>query len=504
MSTMSQTTILNLWHRIWQDPALCERPALASAQHSWTYAELDQTVQALAGGLRKAGVARGDLVALALERGPWQVLVLLGVIAAGACPCPLEPRLADDETRRRIATVNLRWIVHDDANLAGAQAGGLSPQHCLPVSQLRNGPVYWAQDCTPDDPALLLFTSGSTGRPKGVLLTHRGVLANALGIIDHTGLGAHDRLLHVMPLHHTNAINNQIVAPLACGASVHLADRFRAADMLCLMERVRPTLITGVPTMYARMLAHPVAPEALQSLRLARCGSAPLSIALHQDIEAYLGCNLVVSYGLSEATCTSTMNPPDARRIGSVGTVLKGQQVVLLDTRDQPVAPGEEGEICIAGPTLMQGYLGHEGDTPVHNGLLHTGDLGRFDEDGYLSITGRIKEIIIRGGENLSPQLIEDVLAGEPGVAACCVVGLSDADLGEVPVAAVVANAGETIPDAATLQAAVAAKLGRIYVPQAVHFVAQLPENSVGKLDRNAVAAMLSGGQHHGRPNTLE
>jgi len=502
MSTMSQATILDLWRSTWDAPTLRDHPALASAQHSWTYAVLDQTVQALAGGLRQAGVARGDFVALALERGPWQVLVLLGVIAAGACPCPLEPRLADDETRRRIAAVNLRWIVHDDANLAGAQAGGLSPKRCLPVSQLRNGPAYWAQDCAPDDPALLLFTSGSTGRPKGVLLTHRGVLANALGVIDHTGLGAHDRLLHVMPLHHTNAINNQIVAPLACGASVYLADRFRAAEMPDLMERVRPTLITGVPTMYARMLVHPVAPEALQSLRLARCGSAPIASALHQNIEAYFGCDLVVSYGLSEATCTSTMNPPGARRIGTVGTVLKGQQVVLLDAHDQPAAPGSEGEICIAGPTLMQGYLGHKGDTPVRNGFLHTGDLGRFDEDGYLSITGRIKEVIIRGGENLSPRLIEDVLAGEPGVSACCVVGLPDADLGEVPAAAVVANTGEAIPDAASLQAAVAAKLGRIYVPQTVHIVARLPENSVGKLDRNAVAAMLSEVSGNDRPGT--
>jgi len=493
MPTMSQTTILDLWRSIWGAPALRNRPALVSAQHSWNYAELNQTVQALAGGLRQAGVAHGDLVALALERGPWQALALLGVIAAGACPCPLEPHLANAETRRRIAAVGLRWIVHDDAHRLSAQAGGLPPQHCLSLSQLRNGPAYWTQDCAPDDPALHLFTSGSTGHPKGVLLTHQGVLANALGIIDHTGLGAHDRLLHVMPLHHTNAINNQIVAPLACGASVYLADRFRAADMPHLMTRVRPTLITGVPTMYARMLAHPVAPEALQSLRLARCGSAPISPALHRDIEAYLGCDLVVSYGLSEATCTSTMNPPGARRIGSVGTVLKGQQIVLLDAQDQPVATG--------GPTLMQGYLGHEGDSPIRNGFLHTGDLGRFDDDGYLSITGRLKEVIIRGGENLSPRLIEDVLAGEPGVAACCVVGLPDADLGEVPVAAVVASAGQASPDTAILQAAVAAKLGRIYVPQAVHIVARLPENSVGKLDRNAVVAMLTGGSDGHRPD---
>jgi len=489
---MPQTTLLNLWRNTWQDSALCDLPALTCAGHSWTYAELAQTVQTLAGGLRQAGVAHGDFVALALERGPWQALVLLGVIAAGACPCPLEPRLAENETRRRITAVGLRWFVHDDANWANAQASGLPPDRCLPVSQLRHGPTYWTHDCTPDDPALLLFTSGSTGRPKGVLLTHQGILTNALGVIAHTALTMHDRLLHIMPLHHTNAINNQLFAPLACGASVHLAPRFRAENMPDWMAQVRPTIITGVPTMYARMLVHPIAPDGLQSLRLARCGSAPITSALHQDIEAYLGCDLVVSYGLSEATCTSTMNPPGARRVGTVGTVLQGQRVVLLDVHDQPVAPGAEGEICITGPTLMQGYLGHDGEPPIRNGLLHTGDLGCFDADGYLSITGRIKDVIIRGGENLSPRLIEDVLSGEPGVAACCVVGLPDADLGEVPIAAIVAISGETPPDSAALQATVAAKLGRIYVPQSVYIVDRLPENSVGKIDRKAVAALLA------------
>ncbi|SAI65891.1 long-chain fatty acid:CoA ligase [Bordetella ansorpii] len=480
------------WRAAWQDPALREQPALITQDATWTYPQLDRDVRALAGGLRRAGVQAGDYVALAIERGPGQVLALLATLVAGACPCPLEPRLAEDETRRRVQAVGLRWLVHDADNQAVAEGSGLPAAQRLAYGSLEGADPYWTPDPAPGSPALLLFTSGSTGKPKGVLQSHRGVWLNSRGIIAHTGLGPHDRLLHIMPLHHTNAINNQVFAPLACGATVALAGRFRADEMPALMARFTPTLVTGVPTMYARMLQQTFPPGILAGLRMARCGSAPITTALHRDIEAFLGCQLVVSYGLSEATCTSTMNPPAARRIGTVGTVLEGQRIALLDAQGRPVPAGAEGEICIGGDALMLGYLGHDGDDPVRDGWLRTGDLGRFDADGYLSITGRIKEVIIRGGENLSPKLIEDVLCQEPGVAACCVVGQADTDLGEVPVAVIVPRQDGQAPDAQALQDTVHARLGRIYVPQAVYLSAGLPENAVGKVDRKAVARWVA------------
>ena len=486
-----QETLPAVWQRTWTDPAFAARPALRTLDRTLSYAQLATQVAALAGGLRRAGVGHGDYVALALERGVDQVVALLATMVAGACPCPLEPRLADDETRRRVLAVGLRWLVHDAAHAATAPASGLAPKQCLAVDALRDGPPWRADGIAPDDAALLLFTSGSTGKPKGVLQSHRGVAINTRGIVAHTGLTPDDVLLHVMPMHHTNALNNQVFAPLASGACIALAGRFRAEDMPALMETFRPTLITGVPTMYSRMLAQSFTPASLARLRFARCGSAPITPALHREIEAVLGCELVVSYGLSEATCTSTMNPPGARRIGTVGTVLAGQQVALFDADGAPVAQGAEGEICIGGAALMLGYLGHDGDTPVRDGWLRTGDLGRFDADGYLGITGRIKEVIIRGGENLSPALIENLLCGEPGVAACCVVGHADADLGEVPVAFVVASAGAA-PDAQALRAAVRERLGRIYMPEEIKFVDSLPENAVGKVDRKALARRLA------------
>ncbi len=491
--SIADATVVAAFARLWDQPEWAARHALVTAEESVTYADLRRRVGQAAGGLRAAGVAPGDYVGVAMERSLAQVLAILGVMAAGACPCPLEPRLSVEETARRVAAVGLSWMLADSDNADTARGCGLPAARVLDAAKIAQGGQDWSgADVAPAAPGLLLFTSGSTGSPKGVLLSHRGIVNNARGVLAHTGLTPGDRLLHVMPLHHTNALNNQIFTPLLAGASVALAGRFRAQDMPGLLAAFRPTIITGVPTMYARMLELTFDPDSLAGLRFARCGSAPITETLHRRIEAFLGCPLVVSYGLSEATCTSTMNPPAARRVGSVGTVLEGQDVSLR-LPDGSLAPaGAEGEICIAGDSLMLGYLGVDSADAGAPRLLRTGDLGRFDAQGYLMITGRIKDVIIRGGENISPALIEGVVTGMPGVAACCVVGAPDEDLGETPVIFVQGN-GDAAPDAAAIQAEVLARLGRIYVPRDVIWIDRLPENAVGKVDRKALARQAAG-----------
>jgi len=495
MLSNTDTTVTAAGARLWAQPDWATRPAILAADDVLTYGELHRRVGVAAAALHAAGVQPGDYVAVAMERSPAQLVAILCVMAAGACPCPLEPRLAHAETARRVAAVGLAWMLFDDDHAATAQGCGLAPARCLPAQELARGDSAWPRlPRGARDPGLLLFTSGSTGHPKGVLLSHGGLMNNACGVLAHTGLTPADRLLHVMPLHHTNALNNQVFAPLLTGACVVLAGRFRAEDMPALLRTWRPTIITGVPTMYARMLDLAFEPDSLAGLRFARCGSAPITEALHRRIEAFLGCPLIVSYGLSEATCTSTMNPPDARRVGTVGTVLAGQRVTLRlpDGREAPA--GGEGEICIEGDSLMLGYLGLEagpaGQAPAR---LATGDLGRFDAEGYLTITGRIKDVIIRGGENISPALIEGVVTAMPGVAACCVVGAPDEDLGEVPVAFVQRAVAVDAPQDAAVRAEVLARLGRIYVPKDVWWVDRLPENAVGKVDRKALARQVAG-----------
>jgi acyl-CoA synthetase (AMP-forming)/AMP-acid ligase II len=353
-----------------------------------------------------------------------------------------------------------------------------------------------AEDLTLDDDALLVMTSGSTGHPKAVLLTHGNLLSNTRGIVERTAITPEDRVLHNMPMHHTNGTNNQLIVLWACGASVVMLEHFRAETYYSEIVRHRPTYITGVPTHYSRLLAIAPPPGALASLRFARGGAAPLNAELHRKIEAHLGVPLVMSYGLSEATCTCTMNPPAARRIGTVGTALEGQRVAICAPgTDDPVAANVEGEICIAGPSVMKGYVSpyaHADGPGIRNGWLRTGDVGQLDRDGYLTVTGRLKDIIIRGGENLSPGRIEEALTAHPAVRVCCVVGAPHPDLGEVPVAYVVIHNGRAVAEN-ELKTQVASRLPRSWVPARVTVLDALPENRVGKIDRQALKKIAAG-----------
>lgn len=454
--------------------AAAGRIALMGGFGEVSYADLGKAIDGYAATAKDLGIGRGDLVGVASARSPQAMALFLGLMQAGACPAFLEPELAAAQREARMHAVGMRRVL-DASNL-------------VPSSRAKS------PDLGASDLAMMLFTSGSTGQPKGVVLTHGNLLCNARGVIERTGLSPEHRLLHVMPVHHTNGLNNQIIAPFIAGACVAIAERFRAEEIEDQLERYRPSYMTGVPTMYSRILPHLAQASKRGSLRFLRCGAAPITPELHQKIEEAFGVPLVVSYGLSEATCTVTMNPPGSRRIGSVGTVLAGQTVRVFEAGStRPVPPGAEGEVCIAGPSLMHGYVGAGSEQPIRDGWLRTGDLGRFDADGYLAITGRIKDVIIRGGENLSPQLIEGVLAAHPAVLACCVVGGPHEDLGEVPVAFVALRPGHDTGEQ-ELRRLVGASLSRIYVPERIRFVESLPENSLGKIDRSALRRLAAMG----------
>ena len=469
------------------------RVALVGAFGEWSYAQLAAAIDGFAIAARDWEVGRGELVGIIAARTPQSVALFFGLMQAGACPCFIEPRLAADAVLLRMRAVGIKRLATDRGHeeLGRAIAQGGMDVRTLEAGRPDIGERRSEADLTSDDLAMMQFTSGSTGQPKGVLLTHGNLLCNAMGVIAHTKLTPADRLLHVMPLYHTNGVNNQLIAPFIAGASVALVDRFRAEDIEAQVALYRPTYMTGVPTMYSRIVPHLEDPAKRASLRFLRCGSAPITIELHRQIEEAFGVPLVISYGLSEATCTSTMNPPHARRIGTVGTVLEGQDVRLFRPgTTEEVARGAEGEICISGPCLMRGYIGAGGEQPIRDGWLRSGDLGRFDAEGYLAITGRIKDVIIRGGENLSPQLIEGILAEHPAVRACCVVGTSHADLGEVPVAFVTLRAGAQAREE-DLKKLVGERLSRIYIPDQIRFLDVLPENSVGKVDRKALRQLV-------------
>ena len=466
------------------------RVALTGPDWTLSYDELGRMIDRYAGAINAWTQARGALIGFLAPRSADAIAAYLGALQCGACPGFLEPRLAVEALADRLAAVGISHLVIADpapATVAVLERRGID---VCRLDGLADGTAYRCDDLQAQDRATMLFTSGSTGQPKGMVLSHANLACNAAGVIDRTAITPDDRLLHVMPLHHTNGINNQVIVPLLAGASIALVDRFRPETVLDQLRDIAPTYMTGVATMYSRILAHAPGPHAFASLRFLRCGSAPITTTLHEEVEAAFGVPLVVSYGLSEATCTNTMNPPAARRIGTVGTTMPGQSVKLFapDTLNE-TAPGQEGEVCIAGPVLMRGYVEAGVEQPVTDQWLRTGDLGSFDADGYLTITGRIKDTIVRAGENLSPGLIERELSSHPAVAACSVVGAPDGDLGEVPVAFVVRRDGKRVAGPA-LGDHLLGRLSSIYVPSEFIFIDAIPENAVGKPDRKALTAM--------------
>jgi len=471
-----------------RDPAIRARSALWAGGRALDYAGLADAVTRVAGVLLERGLARGERVALLAGRTADAVAGALGVMAAGGAVCVVDPRLPPAELGVRLRSAEIGWLLADDAH--DALAAGTARSKQVRLEDAARAAPRTLNDIRRGDDALLIMTSGSTGAPKSVLLTHGNLLSNAYGVAERTAVTPEDRVLHVLPLHHTNGINNLLIVPFCRGASVAMLERFHAETFFDEIAAHRPTYITGVATHYARLLAHAPPRGALTSLRFARSGAAPLSAQLHRDVERHLGLPLIHSYGLSEDTCTAAMNPPAARKIGTVGTALAGQRIaVFAPGSETPIPTGSEGEICIAGPSLMKSYVpsAGNGDGPsIRNGWLRTGDLGSLDDEGYLTVSGRLKEIIIRGGENLSPGRIEEAILRDPAVRGCCVVGAPDADLGEVPVAFVVARDSASVQQRA-VQDNVANELPRACVPARVIVLDALPEIGIGKIDRAAL-----------------
>lgn len=337
----------------------------------------------------------------------------------------------------------------------------------------------------PGDPALIIYTSGTTGQPKGVLLDHANLLAMTGSIIEHFKLTSADRSLLVLPLFHVNGLVVGVLSVLRAGGDTVIAPRFQAATFWEQVERHRPTFFSAVPTIYAMLesLGPQVEPDA-SSLRFVVCGAAPMSAELIGRFEARFGVSIIEGYGLSEGTVASVVNPLDGlRKPGTVGVPLPGQSVWVLDSGGRRLPPGEAGEVVISGPNVMRGYLGRPDETArtIRDGWLYTGDVGRFDEDGYLTIVDRIKEMIIRGGENIYPKEIENALYAHPAVLEAAVVGAADDVYGEEPIAFVSTRLGHQTT-AEELIAHCRTKVASFKVPRAVFIIPDLPKNAVGKI----------------------
>jgi len=489
-------------------PALSKRPALLFGEQTYTYAELETQSNQVANALIAQNIQSSDFVCQAVASRPELIVNLFGILKSGARYAPLNPSLTERELSEQLTDSQPVVLIAEDEVAEKLRSAPASPRG-LRVWRVGE----WAAECRrmpdkrpsreldPEGPALLFYTSGTSGRSKGVQITHEQVLINARQVLERTGAGPEDRLLVVMPIFHANGFCNQVVLPLLAGASIVLRPRFVRDEFWREVARYRPTYFTAVPTIMSRLLEGPELPPAAErsSLRFIRTGAAPLSLELQRRFESRFELPVISSYGLTEATCTVTMNPAtwEGRRLGSVGKVLDGLEVVVLG-EDNSVRPAKEvGEVAVRGPTVMLGYRGLPEATAeaIKDKWLLTGDLGYLNDDGYLFLTDRKKDIIIRGGENISSREIEEVLTAHPLVAEAAVVGAPDTQFGEQVVAFVVLRdrAGSLKGVEAELLAHCRTRLARFKVPTRFEELNDLPKNAIGKVLKQSLTEGLTG-----------
>lgn len=485
---------MRLKHLLWESPAAgTGRDCIGDERGMLSYAETDARARAVAQQLAERGIGAGDVVALMLENS---VELLVGILATwllGAAATPINPTFTERELGYQLADSHAKLLIVDAhaPAAAGLSIARLDVAAMRDTSHAAAAGVAVPTPATPADQlALLIYTSGSTGQPKGVMLDHANLHAMSEALAAHTDITAEDRALVVLPMFHVNAICVSWLAPMLVGGSTVVMARFTPTGLLEAVERFRPTYFSVVPAILAKLVELPAGTVGeLSSVRFVICGAAPVSAELLQLSADRFGLHIIEGYGLTESTCASACIPlAGPHKLGTVGPALAGQRIVVTDAAGNPMPAGERGEVRISGPTVMRGYLGRPEATAetIVDGWLRTGDVGVLDDDGYLRIVDRIKDMIIRGGENLYPKEIETHLAAHPAVPESAVVGAAHARLGEVPVAYVVLLPGATATPAELLGHC-AAGLMKVKVPVRLEIVDDLPRNPVGKVDKPAL-----------------
>ena len=489
-----------------------EAPVLgAPGRPTLTYGGLRRQIEGTVAALNGFGIGRNDRVAIVLPNGPEMAAAFL-CVAGGAVTAPLNPDYREEEFAFYLEDLRARALLvrAGEAGPAVAAAEGLG----IPILRLEAdmaGPAGGFRmeaeggvgsgtaapgEASADDTALILHTSGTTSRPKIVPLRQSNVTASAAHIAATLALGPGDRAVNIMPLFHIHGLIAALLATVRAGASVHCSPGFDAFKVFDWFAEASPTWYTAVPTMHQAVLAR--APrngavvEAMR-LRFIRSSSSSLAPQVMRNLERVFGCPVVESYGMTEAShqMTSNLLPPGERRPGSVGPAA-GPEVRIMGEAGRLLEPGHIGEVVIRGPNVASGYE----NNPAANaeaftdGWFRTGDQGVMDADGYLMITGRLKEIINRGGEKISPREVDEVLLDHDAVGQVVTFAMPHGSLGEEVAAAVVLAEGREVGER-ELRNFAAARLAAFKVPRRILFLDEIPKGATGKLQRIGLAGKL-------------
>ncbi len=487
---MSNLAVL-LAESAWADGS---RVAIRQGEIELTYAALNDAGARVAALLRAKGMRPGDRVALVMPNVTHFPVVYYGILRAGGVVVPMNPLLKAREIAFVLQDSGSRIVVTfplfaDEVTTAAAEVGA----ECLVTGPAAfddlvraTAPMPEIVDRREDDTAVILYTSGTTGTPKGAELTHHNLMTNTATTVETVlHIGPHDVLFGGLPMFHAFGQTCALNTAVAAGATLTLLPRFEPAKALEIMARDGVTVFLGVPTMYTALL-HAGIPDGydLSRMRLAVSGGASLPVEVLHGFEREFGVTVLEGYGLSETSPVASFNPPDRpRKAGSIGLPIRGVEFMLVADDGTTVGPGEVGEIAISGENLMRGYWNRPDATAeaIRDGWFHSGDLARVDEDGYYFIVDRKKDLIIRGGYNVYPREIEEVLYEHPAVAEAAVVGVPHEIHGE-EVAAVVTLRDGAQTTAGQIRDYVRKRVAAYKYPRIVTVTDGLPKGATGKI----------------------
>jgi long-chain acyl-CoA synthetase len=480
-----------------------EHAALRMGERELSYAELDRAAAGVAAGLRELGLRPGDSVALMIPNLPEFSIAYFGALYAGCTVVPLNVLLAAPEVTYHLQDSGAKLLVFhpmfeapakEGAAAAGVDVVVAGPEGPGTLAELAAAePADGLHPTLPTDTAVILYTSGTTGKPKGAELTHSNLLLNCGVVVPKLLPVTPDEVaLATLPLFHSfgqTAIQNTCIG---LGATFTLLPRFTPDDAFAIMQRDRVSLFAGVPTMYFALLHHEGAEDFdLSALRLCMCGGAPMPVEVMKAFEAKYGVEILEGYGLSETSPVASFNTPGrARTPGSIGYPVWGVDMCILDADDQPVPDGEPGEICIRGHNIMKGYRGRPEASAeaLRGGWFHSGDVGVRDADGSYRIVDRKKDMIIRGGFNVYPREIEEVLYAHDDIVEAAVIGIPHESHGE-EVKAVVVTAPSSGLRAEDVIAWCKQRLAAYKYPRVVEFADELPKGPTGKILKRELKA---------------
>jgi long-chain acyl-CoA synthetase len=491
-----------------------DKEAVVFGDTRLTYRALHARSQALEEQLLELGVKKSERVGVLYPNHPDFIPIFFAVVNIGAVVVPINPMLKSSEIAHILSDSGAKAvIVHEKLQaevlgallqldalewlIVGMETSGATPpavQAPMPKVVSLTGALKPLQEIMPvcqlepsTDLALLVYTSGTTGKPKGAMLTHDGMMnVFPFNIFSALNMTESDRIIGLLPMCHIYGIGALVCTPVAMGSTVVIMPKFDAAAVLKCMEMERVTVIPAVPAMYQFLLmAYDKNKADLSALRLCMSAAAPISPEVLERIHKDFGAQAVEGYGMSETAGGGTVNPPGSGKRGSIGVAIPGVSLAILDDEGKRLPAGREnvGEIAIQGCCVMTGYYNQPQATEeaIVDGWLRTGDLGCCDEDGYVYIVGRKKELIIRGGQNIYPRELEEVIALMAGVADVAVIGVPDELMGERVKAFIVKSNGSSITEESVKQFC-EEHLAPYKVPRLVEFISELPRNSTGKI----------------------